>query len=59
MDSAQAKWFLRMFEGGQKLAPSIVRELYLSGYLAIELRSEGPEPVPTVITEKGKLVLKT
>ncbi len=59
MDTDQAKWFLRVLAGGNKLNAVTIRELYLSGYIAIELRSPGKEPLPTVITEKGKRVLGT
>ncbi len=59
MDIDQAKWFLRVFEGGNRLNAVTVSELYLSGYIGIELLSPGKEPLPTVITEKGKRVLET
>jgi len=59
MDIDQAKWFLRIFVGGNKLNMVTIRELYLSGYIGIELRSPGKEPLPTTITEKGKRVLET
>jgi len=58
MDIDQVKWFLRAFEGGEKLGTLAVRELYLSGYVGIELPCPGKEPVPTTITEKGKRVLE-
>ncbi len=57
MDTAQAKWFLRVFANGKKLDKLTIRELYLSGYIAIELNSPGNAPLPTVITEKGKRTL--
>jgi hypothetical protein len=59
MNINQAKWFLRGFANGKKLNTLTIRDLYLSGYLGIELRSPGKEPLPTVITEKGKRVLET
>jgi hypothetical protein len=59
MDIRQAKWFLRLFEGGNKLNTATLRELYLSGYIEIELNSRGKELLPTGITEKGKRVLGT
>ena len=59
MDIDQAKWFLRVFADGKKLDAVTIRELYLSGYIGIELLSPGKEPLPTVITEKGKRVLET
>jgi hypothetical protein len=58
MDVDQAKWFLRIFADGKKLDTIAVRELYLSGYIGIELHSAGKEPIPTTITEKGKRVLE-
>ena len=59
MDMNQAKWFLRVFADGKKLDAVTIRELYLSGYIGIELLSPGKEPLPTFITEKGKRVLET
>ena len=59
VDIDQAKWFLRVFAGGNKLNTVTVSELYLSGYIGIELLSPGKEPLPTDITEKGKRVLET
>jgi len=59
MNINQAKWFLRVFANGKKLNTLTIRDLYLSGYLGIELRSPGKEPLPTVITDKGKRVLET
>ena len=58
MDINQAKWFLRVFADGKKLDTVTIRALYLSGYIGIELLSPGKEPLPTVITEKGKRVLE-
>lgn len=58
MDVDQAKWLLRSFAEGKKLDTIAIRELYLSGYLGIELHSAGKEPIPTTITEKGKRVLE-
>ena len=58
MDINQAKWFLRVFAEGKKLDTLTIRELYLSGYIGIELLSPGKEPLPTVITEKGKRILE-
>ena len=59
MEIAQVKWFLRAFADGKKLNTLVIRELYLSGYIEIELNSPGKEPLPTLITEKGKRVLET
>jgi hypothetical protein len=58
MDIDQAKWFLGVFTAGKKLNTLTIRELYLSGYIGIELNPHGTEPLPTVITEKGKRVLE-
>jgi hypothetical protein len=58
MDINQAKWFLRVFADGKKLDALTIRELYLSGYIGIELLPSGKEPLPTVITEKGKRILE-
>lgn len=57
MDTAQAKWFLQVFANGKKLDKLTIRELYLSGYIAIELHPPVREPLPTVITDKGKRAL--
>lgn len=57
MDDDQAKRFLRIFADGKKLDKIAIRELYLSGYIGIELHPVGKEPLPTTITEKGKRVL--
>jgi hypothetical protein len=59
MEIAQVKWFLRAFADGRKLNTVVIRELYLSGYIEIELHSPGKEPLPTHITEKGKRVLES
>jgi len=59
MDIDQAKWFLQVFADGKKINTATLRELYLSGYIGIKLCSPGKEPLPTVITEKGKQVLET
>ena len=44
MDIDQTKWFLRVFAGGNKLNTVTVSDLYLSGYIGIELLSPGKEP---------------
>ena len=59
MDTDQAKQFLRVFTAGKKLSAVTIRELYLSGYIEIELNSPRKEPLPTTITEKGKRVLES
>jgi hypothetical protein len=58
MDVDHAKRCLRIFADGKKLDTIAIRELYLAGYIGIELHSAGQEPVPTTITEKGKRVLE-
>ena len=57
MDTSQAKWFLRIFAHGKKLDKLTIRELYLSGYIAIDLQSPASHPLPSAITEKGKRAL--
>ena len=57
MEIAQAKRFLRLYSDGKKLDTGTIRDLYLSGYIGIELHSPGNAPLPTVITEKGKRAL--
>jgi hypothetical protein len=59
MELSQAGWALRRFDAGKKLNPPLIRELYLAGYVGIELHSPTKELLPTVITEKGKRVLET
>ena len=39
MDIDRAKWFLGVFTAGKKLNTLTIRELYLSGYIGIELQS--------------------
>ena len=58
MDIDRAKWFLAVFTAGKKLNTFTIRELYLSGYIGIELNPPGNALRPTVITEKGKKVLE-
>jgi hypothetical protein len=58
IETERAKSFLQTFVDGKKLDSTAIRELYLSGYLGIEMPAIGREPVPTAITEKGKLVLE-
>jgi len=59
MDTDQAKWFLQVFADGKTLKSRTVRDLYLAGYIGIELRSAGNELLPTALTEKGKRVLES
>jgi hypothetical protein len=58
MNDEQAKRFLRIFAEGKKLDKITIRDLYLSGYIGIELHSVGKELLPTTITEKGKRALE-
>jgi hypothetical protein len=58
MDTDQAKWFLQVFAHGKKLNSPTIRDLYLAGYIGIELQSAGNEPLPTAITEKGKRAME-
>jgi hypothetical protein len=58
MDIDQAKWFLQIFADGKKLSKIAIRELYLSGYIGIDLHSVEKELLPTAITEKGKRILE-
>ena len=57
--NSQARWALRRFAAGNQLNPPLIRELYLAGYIEIELLSSGHKPHPTLITEKGKLFLES
>lgn len=59
MDTDQAKWFLQAFAHGKKLNSPTIRDLYLAGYIGIELQSAENEPFPTFITEKGKRALES
>jgi hypothetical protein len=54
VDIAQAIWALRAYADGKKLEPATLRELYLAGYIGIDLQSSRKELHPTVITEKGR-----
>jgi hypothetical protein len=54
MDIAQAIWALREYADGKKLNHATVRELYLAGYIEIDLQLSAKELHPTVITEKGR-----
>jgi hypothetical protein len=59
MELSQARWALRKFASGSKLNSPLIRELYLAGYIEIELLSPEQEPHPTLITEKGKRLLES
>lgn len=58
MDIDQARWFLQVFAHGKKLDKTTISELYLLGYIGIELLVPGKDPLPTFITEKGKKVMQ-
>jgi hypothetical protein len=58
MDIAVAKSALREQARGRKLNQAAIGELYLAGYIAIDLRSLGKKLLPTVVTEKGKQLLE-
>ncbi len=58
MEIVQAKRFLQLYSDGRKLDTSTIRDLYLSGYIGIELYSPG-KVLPTIITERGKQLLET
>jgi len=59
MDIAVAKSALREQARGKKLNQAAIGELYLAGYIAIDLQSLGEKKLlPTVVTEKGKQLLE-
>lgn len=53
----RAKQFLRVFEHGGKLDSAVVGDLYLVGYIEIDLQSCKKELHLTTITAKGKQLL--
>ncbi len=57
MDIVLAKSALREHVRGKKLRQAAIGELYLAGYIGIDLQSPGQKLLPTVITEKGKQFL--
>jgi hypothetical protein len=59
MKIEQAKHFLRAYEHGEKLDSPTIRELYLAGYIGIELHSPDEDPRPTFVTEEGKKLLES
>ena len=59
MEVERAKQFLRALEHGGTLDPAIVRELYLAGYIEIDLQSSKKELHLRTITAKGKRLLCT
>jgi len=58
MDIAVAKSALRKHARGKKLNQAAIGELYLAGYIGIDLQSPGKKLFPTVVTEKGKQLLE-
>jgi len=58
MDIAVAKSALREHARGKKLNQAAIGELYLAGYIGIDLQSPGKKLLPTVVTEKGKQLLE-
>jgi hypothetical protein len=58
MEIAQAKWALQAYSEGKKLETATLRELYLAGYIGIQMGTSERELHPTAITEKGKLLLE-
>jgi len=58
MELSQARWALRAYADGKKLNHFRVRELYLAGYIGIDLHLSRKKLHPTVITEKGKRLLE-
>ena len=57
-DTAVAKSALREHAWGKKLNQAAIGELYLAGYIGIDLQSPGKKLLPTVVTEKGKQLLE-
>jgi len=53
-----SKTALREHARGKKLNQVAIGELYLAGYLGIDLQSPGKKLLPTVVTEKGKQLLE-
>jgi len=58
LDIALAKSALRAYAHGKKLRQALISELYLGGYIRICLQSPRKALLPTVITEKGNLLLE-
>jgi hypothetical protein len=58
MDTALAKSALREHFRGKRLNQAAIGELYLAGYIGIDLQSPRKKLLPTVITEKGKQLLE-
>jgi hypothetical protein len=57
MEIAEAKSALREHARGKKLNQAAIGELYLAGYLGIDLQSPGKKLLPTLVTEKGKQLI--
>ncbi len=58
MDIAVAKSALREHARGKKLKRAAIGELYLAGYIGIDLQSPRKKLLPTAVTEKGKQLLE-
>jgi hypothetical protein len=58
MDIVLAKSALREHMRGKKLGQAAIGELYLAGFIGIDLQSPGKKLLPTVITEKGTRLLE-
>jgi len=54
-----SKTVLESVWGWYEARPGYYRELYLAGYIGIELHSPDEDPRPTFITEEGKRLLET
>jgi len=53
------KAFERAFKHGGEVDAATIRELYLAGYIEIDLQSSKKELHMTTITAKGKQLLET
>jgi hypothetical protein len=58
IDIAVAKSALREHARGKKLNQAAIGELYLAGYIGIDLQSPGKKLLLTVVTDKGKQLLE-
>jgi hypothetical protein len=57
MEVDEARLALRAYLAGKKLEPATVRELYLAGYIGVDLEAQGKDLLPTEVTEKGRQLL--
>ncbi len=53
MEVVEVRLALRALLAGKKMESVTVRELYLAGYIGIDLESKGRELLPKEVTEKG------